>query len=89
LKHLGDEKWSEISKYGGLECNHGYPSTWYLITKNLTPQEAIEKYGKPTEYITGPKGGFRSITFGKKKFMSKSMYFDDILTYIKPTIENY
>lgn len=70
ISRLGDEKWSEASALGEMWCS--YPN-WYLLTKRLTHKEAIEKYGKVTDIERGPRGGFRSITFGKKRFITKEM----------------
>lgn len=56
--------------YGNIEC--AYPN-WFLITKTLTRDEAIKKYGPMTAEDVGPRGGWRSVTFGNKKFLSKSL----------------
>lgn len=80
VAHLGNELWAEISKYGSLECNHSFPSSqWYLITKTLTPEEAVEKYGQITDLELGPRGGFRSVTYGDKNFISKRLKPEDNL----------
>ena len=70
LRHLGEDKWQKIGEYGRLECN--YPS-WFVITKFLTREEAIEKYGEVTSEERGPRGGFRSITFGSKNFCRREL----------------
>ena len=44
-----------------------------LIVTNLTREEAIEKYGLVTNEDFGPKGGWKSVTFGTTKFISKYM----------------
>lgn len=69
-RRIGDEKFGELDLFGGLECI--YPD-WYLIRKYLTRKEAIEKYGKVTDEEYGPRGGWRSVTFGKTKFISKHL----------------
>jgi len=46
-----------------------------VIIKTLTRQKAIEKYGVITEEIFGARGGWKSVTFGQKKFLS---------TYLRP-----
>lgn len=74
LQKLGDEKWAELSKYGAMECAHGtYSSDWYLITKELTRAQAIKKYGKITDEEFGPRCGWKSVTFGDKKFGSRRL----------------
>lgn len=70
IQRLSDEKFSELHHYGELVCS--YPS-WFLITKKLTREEAIQKYGEQTDIKLGPRGGFRSITFGKKTFVLKDL----------------
>jgi hypothetical protein len=67
VTHLGEERFNALRKFGGLECI--YP-TWYLVTKKLTREEAEQKYGAVTEEIFGPRGGWKSVTFGTTKFRS-------------------
>lgn len=69
-KRMPEDMFNGLRQFGSLECI--YP-TWFLITKYLTRREAIEKYGDVTEEDRGPRGGFRSITFGKKTFMRKEL----------------
>jgi len=77
--HCGEEIWEELSKYGTLECL--YPS-WFLITKQLTIQEAIDMYGDITKIIVGKRGGYHAIIFGSTRFGSacldprKTKYFN-------------
>lgn len=75
VRYLGEDRFHGLEhtpEYPNvrLECGHGYPSNWYLIAKHLTREEAIQKYGKVTEEIFGPRGGWKSVTFGDKKFGS-------------------
>jgi len=73
-KRIGDERFNALGKLGELKCvndSHTLSPSWYLITKKLTRQEAIEKYGDVTDEEYGPRGGWKSVTFGKKKFISK------------------
>ena len=67
LSHLGDERFNNLRNFGSLECC--YPH-WFFITKKLTREEAIKKYGAVTDEEFGPRGGWRSVTLGKKTFMS-------------------
>jgi hypothetical protein len=71
--HLGNDKFDLLRKFGCMECL--YP-TWYLVTKTLSREEAIIKYGEITAEEFGPRGGWKSVTFGNTKFISK---------YLKPT----
>jgi hypothetical protein len=68
LNHLGEERWAELRNFGEMECS--YPN-WFLITKKLTREEAVKLYGEITNEEYGPKGGWKSVTFGKEKFISK------------------
>lgn len=70
LNHLGDLRWRILSARGSMECC--YPN-WYFITKKLTRKEAIEKYGEVTDEEFGPRGGWKSVTFGNKKFGSRQL----------------
>ena len=70
LHYLGDERFNMLHKFGNLECS--YPS-WFLITKKLTREEAIKKYGKITNEEFGSRGGWKSVTFGKKQFCSRDL----------------
>lgn len=72
ITHLGEQRFNELRKFGELECI--YP-TWYLVTKKLSREEAIGKYGEITEEVFGPRGGWKSVTFGTKRFISN---------YLKP-----
>jgi hypothetical protein len=74
LAHLGEDLWREIQSYGSMECvtDEHLQSKWYLIVKRMTREDAIEKYGPVTDEEWGPRGGWKSVTFGKKKFMSRS-----------------
>lgn len=69
-RRLGDERFGKLYDYGSLECI--YP-TWYLVTKKITRKEAIKKYGKVTNEEFGPRGGWKSVTLGEKKFMSREL----------------
>lgn len=86
IKHLGEEKWGQLNNYGMTKCL-GYSSgfggylpqhaDWILITKQLTRQEAIDKYGaiaeQGLEENKFPYGRRKYTVFGKTKF------YNDIL----------
>jgi len=67
---MTDELFRKLSGEYVLECL--YPD-WVVIDKTLTRQEAIEKYGEITDEEFGPRGGWKSVTFGDKKFISKKL----------------
>lgn len=68
ITRLGDERFHALHEFGDLECV--YPD-WFLITKKLTREEAINKYGEIADEEFGPRGGWKSVTFGDKRFISK------------------
>lgn len=62
-------------KWGKLECiEWGH---WAIVTKNLEYEEAVEKYGKVTNEEFGPRGDFRSITFGTTCFINRQLIKKD------------
>jgi hypothetical protein len=65
---LGEERFNALGKYGSLECIE--MGRWCLVVKWLSPEEATKKYGKVTNVERGPRGGFRSITYGTTRFSS-------------------
>lgn len=72
LNQLGEERFNALREYGELVCHRdGYKTSWSLAVKQLTHEEAIEKYGPVTHTETGPRGGWRWIQYGDKKFLSK------------------
>ena len=68
--HLGEDRFNALRQHGELVCV-GFPNgRWSLIVKRLSKQEALDRYGAVTQEERGPRGGFRSITFGTTKFIS-------------------
>lgn len=65
INHLGS-RWPDLQKVASTGC-HGV-GNWYVYDKSLTHEEAIEKYGPVTNENIGPKGGFKSRTYGDKQF---------------------
>lgn len=70
-KRLGERAFYELRKFGELVCAGGYRSSWFLITQKLTRAKAVKLYGLkgPDEY--GPRGGWKAVTFGDKRFVSQ------------------
>jgi hypothetical protein len=52
--------------------------TWVLVTKWLTPEEAVAKYGPVTKLKQGPQGGFKSVTYGNTLFLHPRLKPDGI-----------
>lgn len=71
MRRLGPDRWSQAQNYG--ELVFGGEGSWLLVTKWLTPTEAIQKYGDVTDVERGPRGGFRSVAYGDKRFLSKRL----------------
>lgn len=46
---------------------------WVIVEKYLTREEAIEKYGPITDEPIGPRGGWKYVVFGDKKFYNRCM----------------
>ncbi len=72
LRKLSPEHRSEAQRYGEIVFG-GALGSWLLVTKWLTSAEAIEKYGDVTDIARGPRGGFRSVTYGDKRFLSRRL----------------
>jgi len=67
---LGHEPWEELGKLGRLEFD--VPTKAYvLVTKAISDRELSEIYGPLSNVEYGPRGGYKSITFGTTKFKSK------------------
>lgn len=71
IAHLAEDKFEKLRAMYELECI--YPS-WFLVMKWLSKKEAEKKYGKITNIERGPRGGFKSVTFGKTRFISKRCF---------------
>lgn len=66
------------------------------VTGWLSPAEAVRKYGPITEVVLGRNGGFKSATYGAKKFVAKcvdprgsNLYEDSIVVVDDPARANY
>lgn len=66
------------------------------VTERLTPAEAVRKYGPISELVVGRNGGFQSVTYGGKKFVSRfvdprgsGLYDDTVVVVHDPTRDNY
>jgi len=68
---LGESAFSELKKFGELVCSGGYRTSWYLITQKLTRAKATKLYGPKEHDEYGPRGGWKAVTFGDKRFISE------------------
>ncbi|WP_410874605.1 hypothetical protein [Nocardia sp. A7] len=66
------------------------------VTERLSPAAAVRKYGPITEVVLGRNGGFKSVTYGAKKFLSRfldprgtGLYDDSVVVVDDPARENY
>lgn len=64
---LGEDMWKELSAFG-KQIFDPKAKLWYLIVYSLTREQAIAKYGPVTHEEYGPRGGWKSVTFGTTKF---------------------
>jgi len=66
-----NNRFNELNNFGETVCSYSlHGSTWVLVTKWLSREEAIKKYGAITQEIWGPRGGWKSVTFGTKTFIN-------------------
>lgn len=63
---LGDDLWTELGTYG-KQIFDPKAKMWFLIIYSLTREQAVEKYGPITNEEYGPRGGWKSVTFGTTK----------------------
>lgn len=70
VAHMGEVLFEEAKAYGQMVFDHG---GWFLIYRFLTRQEAIQKYGAVTAEEHGPRGGWKSVTFGQTLFKHKCL----------------
>lgn len=70
IGRMGEELWNEAQGYGQMVYDHGQ---WFLIHRTLTREEAIKKYGPITNEEYGPRGGWKSVTFGSTLFKHKCL----------------
>jgi len=66
-----DGDWVEFCKAAegaGMKVQCLGEGAWSVVSHTLTEEEAIEKYGEVTNVERGPRGGFKSATYGEKKF---------------------
>lgn len=70
LRRVEESRFEALRQFGTLECS--YPK-WFLIRQTLGRNEAISKYGAITDEEFGPRGGWKSVTFGDTKFISRSL----------------
>lgn len=83
IRIMGEEKFRSLGQFGNLVCN--YPD-WYLITKTLWKEEAEELYGPITNIELGPRGGFKSMTFGETRFAVQISGSEDLILEAKRKI---
>lgn len=80
LNRLGEERFNALRKFGALEVVRRDPPmyVWALIAKRLSKEEAIKKYGSITDEERGPRGGFKSDTYGTTQFCHKLHSKEDL-----------
>ncbi len=66
IKTLSDERFEALRSKMTFADDQ-----WHVVAVKLTPAMAAEKYGPQTALDIGPRGGFRSVTFGTTVFYSR------------------
>ena len=65
------------SRFEALRASHAVAciamGEWCIIATTLTAEEAEKRYGAVTNIERGPRGGYRSITYGKTTFRGDIM----------------
>jgi hypothetical protein len=64
LCEISDQEFDELREYG--TWHHEMPD-WILIQRTVLIEEIIKKHGEISDIGLGPSGGFKYITFTKKK----------------------
>lgn len=85
------------ARVGETVIGHEWTSNGQVsITERLTPAEAIRRYGPIAQIVLGPQGGFKSVTYGTKKFICSfvdprrtGLYDESIVVVDDPTRNNY
>jgi len=72
-EHLGDQRFAELRAEVGADLVCIRMGSWGVVERRLTREEAIAQYGEITDEEFGPRGGWKSVTFGETKFIHKSM----------------
>ncbi len=72
-RHLEEERFQSLRKaHEVVYIRDGMSrGSWVVVTSRLTHADAIEEYGAIADLELGPRGGWRSITYGKRKFCAK------------------
>lgn len=70
VRHMPEEKFNQLYNLGDVEY---ITNQWALITKKLTPQEAVKKYGDVKAIGVGPRGGFKTVTYGEETFIVRQL----------------
>lgn len=70
-QRIGKDKFNELRKFGELVCVGGYRSSWFLVTQKLNRSKAAKLYGPKKEDEYGPRGRWKAVTFGDKRFISE------------------
>lgn len=70
VKRVGEEDFDLMRRAHNIEY---ISDTWMVIDRTLSREEAIKLYGEITDEEYGPRGGWKSVTFGDKRFNSKEM----------------
>ena len=72
LRRMSDDDYADVRRHFAIEYAHdSLPACQFIIVKLLSYKEVVDKYGEQTDLVLGPRGGFKSVTFGSKRFISR------------------
>lgn len=70
LRYLGEDLFQQLRSVARVEY---IGDAYCVICEILTREKAIKLYGDVTEEVFGPRGGWKSVTFGNKTFVNRYM----------------
>lgn len=73
VQTLGETAFKLLQRDYDVQCLK--KGVWVVVSKWLTVDEATQKYGPCTGVTRGPRGGFKTISYGQKTFKSSRMKF--------------
>lgn len=86
--YLGEPLFDKLRSEHHLHCIS--PGNWAIVDRSLSLAEAIDKYGKITKVVVGPRGGSRHTVFSKKmNEVDKQRKSDSIVTIFSSNLRDW
>lgn len=73
ISKMDEERFTSLRSSHDVVCFGGTPPRWVVVSKWLTAEEAVERYGAVTKIVNGPRGAWKSTTYGATTFTSRHM----------------